>query len=487
MTKFRTKSVGTKTENIAGGEAFKQSDKMELVSLLLTSFVNDKFYESSSNQLDRLEKLVSKIKDKKFIAKAAIYARKEFGMRSITHALIGELAKEVKGENWLKFGIRRAIHRPDDMMEILGYYMSKYNKPIPNSLKKGISLGLKNFDSYQLAKYRGDRTGLKLVDIFNLVHPKPTSEEDKDLFEKIINNKLKSKGTWETKISKTGQEVKDIEDESERKEKQKELKKEAWKELIVSRKLGYFALLRNLRNILEQGDDETITAAAEMLKDPKLIKKSLVLPFRFATALREIEKTSSNSTREIVDALHDALEISLSNVPKFDGKTLVVFDESGSMSGKPAQIGSLFASVLYKSNNADLLTFANNARFRNLHSRDSVMTIAKNLEDDCTGGGTNFNSIFETIDKKYDRIIILSDMQGWVGYYSPVNEFNDYKKRTGSNPHIYSFDLNGYGTLEFPEKQIYCIAGFSDKILDVMKLLEEDKNALISKIEEIEL
>lgn len=485
MSRFRTQTT-TKTENLAGGEAFKETDKFELVSLLLTSFVNDKFYESANTQLVRLTELVHRIDDKKFIAKAAIYARKEFGMRSITHALIAELAKEVKGKSWLKFGIRRTIHRPDDMLEILGYYISKYNKPIPNSLKKGLTLGLKHFDSYQLAKYRGEKSGLKLVDMFNLIHPKPTAE-NKELYNNIMTGKLKSTGTWESKLTQTGHEVKDIVDDDEKIEKQKELKKQVWKELIINRKIGYFALLRNLRNIIEQGDNETIDVACKMLTDKNLITKSLVLPFRFSTALKEVEKLSSSNIRQVVNAIHDALELSLSNVPKLDGKTLVVLDESGSMMGKPMQIGSLFAAVLYKTNDADLMTFSDEARFRNIHSRDSVLSIAGKLQYDSVGSSTDFRTIFEKASEKYDRIIILSDMQGWVGYNNPSKSYNEYKIKTKAKPHMYSFDLCGHGTLQFPEKQVYCIAGFSDKVFDIMKMLEQDRNALIEKIDEIEL
>jgi len=278
--------------------------------------------------------------------------------------------------------------------------------------------------------------------------------------------------------------VKDIKDENEKKEKLAELKKQNWEQLFKERKLGYFALLRNLRNILEQAPD-LIDAVAKELQDKHRIEKSLVLPFRFNTAIQEIEKTSFNKSRDIVVALGKALEVSLSNVPKFDGKTLVVLDNSGSMMGRPAEIGSLFASVLYKTNNADLMVFSDEARYKTLNPLDSALTIAKSIQ--FATGGTNFHSIFETADKKYDRIIILSDMQGWIGYDNPTKTFTEYKKRTGANPFIYSFDLQGYGDMQFPEKQVFCIAGFSDKIFTVMKLLERDKQALIKEIEKIEL
>jgi hypothetical protein len=78
-------------------------------------------------------------------------------------------------------------------------------------------------------------------------------------------------------------------------------------------------------------------------------------------------------------------------------------------------------------------------------------------------------------------------MQGWVGYEGPGSDFTAYKKKYGATPHVYSIDLAGYGTLQFPEKQVYCLAGFSEKIFDFMKILEQDRSALIKKINSIEL
>lgn len=485
MPRFRKKAVGTKTTNYEGAEAFKETPKLELVSLLLTSFVKDKFYESGKTQLKRLSDLVKKITDKKFVGKAAVYARQEFGMRSITHALIGELVAIVKGEKWTKNAVAKTVRRPDDMLEMIGYYLGKYGKPIPNSLKKGLTLAVLNFDTYQLAKYRGERSSVKMVDLLNLVHAKPTKKMEAT-FKKLMAGQLKSKGTWEAKHTKAGQEVAGIEDEGEKVKELAKLKKKNWTELIKERKIGYFALLRNLRNILKDAP-EAIDKAIDMLTDEHLIRRSLVLPFRFATARREIEKLPDN--RKILVGLNKAIDLSLKNVPKFDGKTLVAYDQSGSMNGKPAEIGSLFAAVLYKSNDADLLIFESDAKYENVDPTDSTLTIAKRLA--VAKGGTNFPAIFETANKKYDRIIILSDMQGWIedsfGESLPNKAFTDYKKRTGADPHIYSFDLNGYGTLQFPERRVYCIAGFSDKVLDLMKALEQDKNALIKKIEAVEL
>jgi hypothetical protein len=302
------------------------------------------------------------------------------------------------------------------------------------------------------------------------VHPVP-NEKNKEALEALMTGNLKSFDTWEVELSKAGQG-----------EDAAEMKKEVWINLIKEKKIGYFALLRNLRNILQQAP-KIINEALEMLTDEKLIRKSLVLPFRYTTAYDEIQQLSGSSARTVLVALNKAVDISVANVPKFEGETLVVLDESGSMRGKPSQIGSLFAAVLCKANNADLITFANRAAYWNYNPSDSVITITKSIP--FNGGGTDFHSIFSTANRKYDRIIILSDMQGWIGYHAPIDEFNKWKRRTGSDPFVYSFDLNSYGSMQFPERNVFCLAGFSEKVFDIMALLEADKQALINKVKEV--
>lgn len=473
MAKFNTKqkSLTTKTVNRAGGEAFKESDKLAFVSLLLTSFVEDQFYRSKGDTLKELDQYIEKFPE--FAAKAAIYARDNFGMRSITHATAAEIVRLVKGASWTKDFVANVVIRPDDMNNIVAAYMAKVGRrPLPNSLKKGLAIAFRKFDAYQIAKYKQADKDVSLVDLVNLVHPIPQDKNEVAL-SKLIRDELVSENTYEAKLSKAGQ--------SENKE---EAKAEAWRELLESGKIGYFALLRNLRNINDQAPD-MIDRACELLTKENLILRSRVLPFRFYTATEALLPRSTD--RRIVVAIQKAVDISLANVPKFEGKTLVVLDESGSMSGKPSEIGSLFAAALYKSNDADFMAFADYAQYGTFNPTDSVTTLARQMLSFNVGGGTNFHAIFNKIEKAYDRIIILSDMQGWVGYHAPTSDFAQYKKKFNCSPHIYSFDLQGQGTLQFPENQVYALAGFSDKIFDIMKLLETDKNALINTIEAISL
>jgi len=469
MTKFNKKVVKEKAHNLAGGRAYKISTKEELVGNLLTNFVKSQFYRSEDKGVNDLKNLIQSINDKKFIAKAAIYARTKFGMRSITHITSGEIANSVKGEQWTKNFFSRVIYRPDDASEILAYYMKEYGKPIPNSLKKGLALGLNKFDSYQLAKYRGENKDIKLVDILNLIHPK-----HRDEYKKLINGNMKSVDTWESKLTAAGKQAENEDDLSK-------LKSAAWLSLFKENKIGLFACIRNLRN-LEKQCPEAIPLACDLMTNNEVVKKSLILPFRFNTAYKEI------NDRRLKAALSDALDISCSNVPKFDGKTLIVIDSSGSMSGSPSEIATLFGTILYKSNDSDMMLFSEHANYISPNPRDSVMTIKSGIP--FISGGTNFHSIFNTANKRYDRVIILSDMQGWMGYTAPTMEFNTYKKRFNCDPYIYSWNLAQQdGTAQFDpmNKKVALLSGFSEKVFDIMKLIETDKNALINEIEKVEL
>lgn len=473
MARFN-QTTTTKTVNLAGGEAYSQTPELELISILLTSFANDQFYRSANDTFDKLKSLINQC-NPLFVAKALVYARAQFGMRSITHVGASELAKYLSKETWAKNFYDAIVYRPDDMLEIMSYH-SSVNGKIPNSMKKGFASAIGKFSKYELAKYRGEGKGFKLIDVVNMVHPVPT-EKNEDAISLLVKGELKSFDTWETELSQAGQIATSEEEKSE-------LKKEVWIRLIKDKKIGYFALLRNLRNIIEQAP-EILVEALELLTNENLIKKSLVLPFRFTTAFEEITKlTEGKIVRETLIALNKAVDISIKNVPVFDGETLVVLDVSGSMSGRPAQIGSLFSAILIKSNNSDFMVFSDRARYVNVNPMDSTITIAGSLR--FAAGGTNFRGIFKVANKKYDRVIILSDMQGWVGFDTPTKEFNEWKKNTGANPFVYSFDLQGYGSMQFPEQNVFCLAGFSDKVFDIMKLLEQDKNALINTIKEFE-
>lgn len=510
-TESKTKSVrkaGGDTVNLAGGQAFSLAQKEELVSIMLTSFLQDQFYRSGGDTLNRIVELVERV-DKEFAAKAAVYARNVFGMRSVSHVVAGEIARLVKGEQWTAPFFNSVVFRPDDMYEIMAYFGARYGqekvrprnkgnheerkvvRAIPNALKKGFRQAIGRFDSYQLAKYRGEGKEFTLVDLVNILRPTAT-DRNAEALEMLMKGNLRSTDTWESMLTRAGQQAENAEDLAN-------LKANAWKELILTRKLGYFALLRNLRNIMQQAPD-VVKAAAAMLVEENLIRKSKVLPFRYYTAYNEIEGSAS---RDILAAISKALDIACSNVPELDGKTLIVLDDSGSMTSgsvngqrargmTPATIGALLSSVMLRRNvNADFMMFNDSARYVHIPVDGGVISNIKWITSKFKSAGTNFHSIFNAANKAYDRIVIMSDMQGWVGHYSPSGHggtFDKYKSKYKCDPFIYSIDLQGYGTSQFNPmaQKIFMLSGFSEKIFDIMKLLETDKRAMISEIEKVQ-
>ena len=157
------------------------------------------------------------------------------------------------------------------------------------------------------------------------------------------------------------------------------------------------------------------------------------------------------------------------------------------MIGKPMKVGSLFAAVLYKANDADLMLFSGDAKYVSMNADDATLSIAQRIEEKAEWSGTNFHAVFQRANQAYDRIVILSDMQAWMGHWTPKEQFDRYVDKVGKRPRIYSFDLAGYGSLQFPEREVYALAGFSDKTMDTMRFLEEDKSALLREIERIEI
>ncbi len=472
MSKFNeTKKQTSRTENLAGGKAYKQSPELEVVTTLLTSFAGDTFYESANATTKRLREAISHC-DPKFVAKALIYARNEFGMRSITHVGASILAPYIGGTDYAKEFYNRIVRRADDMLEITAYHLSQKQK-LSNAMKCGFAKAIGRFDKYQLAKYKGDNKSVKMVDMVNLCHPVQTEKNDNALTE-LVNGTLRSFDTWEVELSAAGGDT--------------EAKKDVWRKLITENKLGYFALLRNIRNIVQLGDADIEKLAYEALTNVDAIKKSLVLPFRFATAYKELKPISNNALRYI----SRACDISCNNVPEFNGKTLVALDVSGSMRGKPSEIGSLFSAAFgRKGGDVDIMVFDTQAAYIGFNPDLPILSIAEQIP--FNGGGTNFDCVFQKAmdaKKRYDRIILLSDMNSWShSWYggSSQSGFNKYRKAFNAECKLYSFDLNASGTMLMPEDNVFCIAGFSEKIFDVMANMEVDKKALITAVNTIEL
>lgn len=503
MSKFNTTTKSKPdTTNLAGGEAYTKSPKLQIASIMLTNFCTGSYYESEQSFMDRLNEqyeLLSE-EDKIFLAKAAIYARIEFGMRSITHVAANIILDDLKEHKypWAKSFFNHVIFRPDDMAEILSCYWKNGKRALPNSLLKGWKLAFNRFDDYQISKYLMSDKAISMVDIVNLVHPKPTEKNSKSLKE-IVNGTIKPADTFMNDLAAAGRSASD---ETEK----KQAKANVWEKFVAKgEKVEMFALLRNLRNIGLQASEDVQKEALKLLVDEKRIKKSKIMPFRLMTAYEEFADDNDSGCprfwkQDVRLALEDAMDMSVANVPAFEGRTLVALDGSGSMwngwgkpdfNGKdPVSKGAVFAAALAKSSKTDVCIFSNHARYvSGFSKRDSVMSIVRALLNSVEGGGTSHASVFSLAAEnraKYDRIIIITDEQAWIGNTRAA--FSAYKRGLNCNPKLYIVDTNGHGQLQFPESNVCSVAGFNaEKVFEIMQNLDRDPKALIHAIEAIQL
>jgi len=502
MAKFNSKSSGTKTVNYMGHKAFTHDSKTELVLAVLSSFIDNSYYESNEERIKRLIDLVEK-NEHVFTSKLAIYARKVFHMRSATHVLVGELARIHKGDSLVADTLVAISERPDDVTEVFAYYGNRYGKPIPNALKKGAARALQGFNQYQLTKYKGSNKDVKLKDLFNLVHPKGTPEQ-MDMWGKLLKDLLSAPDTWEVLISGA---------------KNQEEARTRWEQLIMQDKLGYMAMLRNLRNFQKYKiSKEALERVKNVLSDPERVRKSKQLPFRFLSAYKALEANDGNTLKFELDTsgdfnstLNKALSHSVKNLPLMEGETVILSDNSGSMTGdvkgslisahssvKTSDIANLFA-VLYwtRCQNTLVGLFGDSLIVPALDRSKDIFDNFKVIDQEKNkcGAGTE-QGIFELFEKliaeekQVARIIIFSDCQIGDGckWYDTKGRradsfnslFQKYRK-ISPNTKVYVVDLKGYGTTVFSHG-IYKLAGWSDKIFDLINITDKDPKALINDI-----
>jgi len=523
--KTKTPTVTPTITNHQGGTGYASEPKIELIGLLATGLDNT-YYEKEGDREKRLASLINDIakKDPTFVAKALVYARTKMGQRTVTHVGAVNLAKFLSGNDLgRRFFSKRArkenhggiVFRLDDMLEIAACYMAKNpGKALSNAIKKGFKAALEDADTYELAKYQAKGKAVSLVDLINLVHPKPSAKM-KPVFEQLMKGELKQFNTVEDKNTKAGQEVAEKVKsgkitQAEAEVELKEAKEDNYAELIRTRKIGYLALLRNLRNILKNSSDTgLINDACALLTDEKLIKQSLVFPHQIDLALEIMLSEFNNSQmNKFAIALNKAYELAIPNLTELfqHGRTAVVFDTSGSMESNqvtrggskerktfnktPADKAALIGATLAKGIGADLFHFASYCEKIQFNPGSDVNTIKKAGQslNGRVGHGTDFSSIFSTLHKngKYDRIFIISDMQGGDNI-SRGSSFQTYKNAFGE-PYIYTIDIVGYGTTMFkPGNKLIQLFGYGPDIYEMVKKAELDPKAILKEIESIEI
>lgn len=496
------------TVNHEGASAFNLTPEMELYTAIATTMLSNTSYESADDRLARIQLLVPVVKPE-FTAKLAVYARKQMNLRTVPVVLATELAKIHRGDNLVSRTVEKIVQRPDEIVELLAYYqvannrkaVKKLNK-ISKQVQKGLAGAFNKFDEYQFAKYNHS-TEVKLRDALFLVHPKAKDETQQALFNKIVKQELAIPYTWETELSAVGQQK-----FANNKAKDGAITAK-WEELIDSDKLGYMALLRNLRNILQaKVSTAHIKKVSDRLSDEKAVANSKQLPFRFLAAYRELQDLSSSFKGYITDALETAITFSIRNMKGFDLNTRVVIacDVSGSMQ-KPISANSkvllydigLLLGMLMQSKSKNVISgiFGDTWKIMSLPGRDVLAKVdALYRRQGEVGYSTNgYKVLKDLVDRKYvaDKIMLFTDVQLWDSRTNNASATNTMAyqwaayKKIAPNAKLYLFDLAGYGNapLKIEQNGVHLIAGWSDKVFDVMEAMENGADALevINKIE----
>lgn len=469
-----------------GGVGRKAGAEEELTILSLSSFLSDSFYETGSETLNRMYNLVQSVPND-FALQLARVARQEFNMRATPAALVGFYTL-TNGQPQDGRVINDVFFRGDEIGDYLGV-VSSYSdnrKVIPSAVRFARNVLQSQLNERKALRYNNFNRDWNLAKIIRLSHARAdTSEAKRALFDFIL--KWKSEGSLKSAWELTDETNRTLlpvisravngEDNGEVSWERSRSNGASWNDVV--REMGYMALLRNLRNFMEDeslvGDDDFWDYVTFTLSDEGEVANSKQLPFRFLSAYRALP-TGHRRYHQVAAAISKALDFSVGNLPVFEGRTLIIVDISGSMSTPVSEksnihyvdIGGLFGAAMFQSQDSDVVCFGTNASKVSLSKNDSVLTnqskVVNSQLRSRLGHGTNFHEVFNVVNANdYDNIVIFSDMQ--VSYHLG-DLLNKYE---GS---VYTVNLASYeAQMTKLTRNQYEIGGWSDSTLRLMSLL----------------
>lgn len=340
------------------------------------------FYEDGQSIADRIAALSMAVAPQ-VLADLAVESRERFNLRHAPLMLLVGLVRH--GGPLVAPAIERVIQRADDMTEFLAIYWRHGRRPLSKQMKLGLGRAFAKFDAYQLAKY--DRDGpVKLRDVLFLIHAKPRDEAQAALWKQVADRTLASPDTWEVALSAGAD------------------KRETFERLLAERKLGYLALLRNLRNMDQAGVDEAIVKAAILERRGA----QRVLPFRFVAAARAAPRFEP--------WLDEALLETVLQGPVFPGRTVVLVDVSGSMDWKLSAKSDLTrmdaAATLASVIPGDVRVFTFSDGVVEVPARRGMAGVDAIVRSQPHSGTALFDAVAHVNAKVvYDRLIVITDEQ----------------------------------------------------------------------------
>lgn len=374
------------------------------------------FYEDGTEIADRIRNLVALCRPAD-VAALAIEARDSYKLRHVPLLLLRELARHPQRPHRLvSTAIARVIQRADELTEFLAIYWKDRKEPLAKQVKRGLAWAFHRFDEYHLAKYNRDNA-VKLRDVLFMTHPKPKDDAESALWKKLAAGELAAPDTWEVELS-AGKD-----------------KRETFERLIREGKLGYLALLRNLRNMVTAKCDE------HLIRDAIRARKgaSRVLPFRFIVAARHAP--------QFEPALDEAMQATMKELERLPGRTFILVDNSGSMymglSGKSdlkRNDSAAGVAILAQGVAQDVRIFAFSDVIREVPPRHG-MALADALSRATAHGSTLLGAAVTHLNQMaYDRLIVVTDEQTQDVVPKPRPGARGYMINVASNKNGVGYD-----------------------------------------------
>jgi hypothetical protein len=416
-----------------GGPAVFLSPEAQLERSVMACLLwEDSFYEDGVKIAERIKTLAAGC-PADFVARLAVKAREEGRLRHAPLWLARELARHPEKPKMAET-LARVIQRADEPAEFLALYWREGRRPLSKQVKLGLARALQKFDAYQLAKYNRDGA-VKLRDVLFLSHARPRDEAQAAAWRQLADRTLPSPDTWEVALSGGAD------------------KKETFTRLLGEGKLGYLALLRNLRNMVEAGVEESLIREALL----RGAAGARVLPFRFIAAARAVPRLEAT--------LDQALKLALAGRPKLAGRTLVLVDVSGSMdaalSGRSElcrldAAGALAVLFAEMSEEARVFSFSNG--LVEVPPRQGLALVDAIRHSQAHGGTLLGEAVARLKKEAADRLIVLTDAQSAARVPSPAGR--GYMINVASYAHGV-----GYGPWTH-------IDGFSEAVVQYVQALE---------------
>lgn len=387
------------------------------------------------------------------VAGLAVEARHTHHLRHVPLLLVAAMAthplrSKHGGATVLQTTVTSVIDRADELGECLAVYAkilgingrqpgNGFKRRVPSAMRRGLAKAFDKFSEYQFAKYNRDGQ-FTLRDVARIVHPGAHGERGA-LYKKIVKGeKLASPQTWEEQLSGGAD------------------KRLVFTQLLNDGKLGYLALLRNLRGMLDAGVDD------QLIKDAILAQKGgadKVLPFRYTAAARHAPRLEKE--------LDTALKSAVGNLPKFEGRTIVLVDTSGSMSDRLSA-----KSDLTRRDAAATLASVIDGNIRVFWFTDQVGELPHRLGmagidqiGRAPSGGTYLgNAVAKINELPHDRLIVITDEQSADRVPAPKAK-HAYMINVAANK-------NGVGYLQGWTH----IDGFSEGVLRYIHAVEKSSN-----------